>query len=385
MQTATIQTVKEIKGINFHPSESAAAKAPFYKQLNGLRFIFIFMVLLQHWGPHQAFEHFHLAWLGVNLFFVLSGFLIGEILLLEKQRTTNIGASIKNFIIRRALRIFPLYYLTIIIYGILFSTGGMLIWNLTYTNNILSAIDINRVPKEFWHIWSLCVEEQFYLFFPLLLSFVPRRYFLYCLIGGISLSVIGRFLICFFKVGDYHHITYSLMPFSLDCLFMGVLLAYLKVYHSQKAKQFFAKKLMIYASLIIAAIFTFAVCTGRETTVDNTLFRFGGAVLGFLLIGFAAVKEFSGIGKWFLENKVIAYLGKISYGIYLLHPFVEKLYYQYFDNNKLKATLVNFHLPLLSNRYIIDFFILFTLTILIATLSFQLIEKRFLKLKLLFN
>src|SRR5690349_19770511 len=112
-----MDTVVSSRPVNVAASgndEKATGKTMFYPQLNGWRFVFIFMVLIHHWGPQKFFEQYRFGWLGVDLFFVLSGFLIGEILLIEKGKTQNRMRSIGNFVMRRSLRIFPLYYITIL-------------------------------------------------------------------------------------------------------------------------------------------------------------------------------------------------------------------------------------------------------------------------------
>ena len=357
-------------------------RMPLYPQLNGWRFVFVFLVLIHHWGPQGFFEQYRAGWLGVDLFFVLSGFLIGEILLLEKGKTKNRMKSIGNFVMRRTLRIFPLYYLTILLYSALVTTGGIFIWNITYTNNILQAIDLEQVSEEFWHLWSLCVEEQFYLFFPFFIFFVPRQKIFYVLIIGIGGSIAGRF------VGAsvlQNTATYTLMPLCLDSLFSGVLLAYLKIFHTERLRLFFQKKWVVLIGVIAATTALMGLCYSQNELAIYPGFRFFASALGFLVIGYAVMIRYAGVLKAFLENRFISLMGKISYGIYLLHPFIEKLYYQYADQNVVRNFLIGLEQPIVSNRYVIDFIFLFLATISISYLSFHLIEKRFLKLKLLFS
>ena len=364
------------------PAAQKHDKAPFYPQLNGWRFVFVFFVLIHHWGPQHFFEQYRFGWLGVDLFFVLSGFLIGEILLIEKGKTENRLRSIGNFVMRRTLRIFPLYYLTIFLYSALVTTGGIFLWNITYTNNILQAIDLERVSEEFWHLWSLCVEEQFYLFFPFFIFFVPRKNIFTVLLAGIAVAVAGRFI----GTSVFNNTaSYTLMPLCLDSLFAGVLLAYLKTYYTEKLQAFFQKKWMVISGVAIAAIALLGLCYSQNDLAIYSGFRFFGSALGFLLIGYSVKIGYKGIIKSFLQNPFIALLGKISYGIYLLHPFIEKIYYKYADVNPVRNFLIGLEQPFISNRYVIDFLFLFLATISISYLSFQLIEKRFLKLKLLFS
>lgn len=353
----------------------------FYPQLNGLRFCFIFMVLLQHWGPLSLYRDFHMGGLGVDLFFVLSGFLIGEILFIEKEKTTSKRTSLKNFYIKRSLRIFPLYYATLALYGVLFTTGGILLWNLTYTTNILECIDKMRVPKEFSHLWSLCVEEQFYLVFPFLALYVPLKRIKPLLLITICCTIAFRFIITIAKVPDAEVWSQRLMPASLDCLFAGVLLAYYKTYKQDSLKALFSKKILVYTVIILSMIAVYIIRSGQNQLLNNTLYRVNASLLGFAAIGFSVMVGFRGVVKTFLENSFIASLGKISYGIYMLHPFVEEQYYRLIDNNWVRNKLISFNTPVVSNRYIIDFISLFGITVIIAYTSFYFFESRFLKLK----
>jgi peptidoglycan/LPS O-acetylase OafA/YrhL len=376
------QTVKLFKARHVKEKHLPAGKVvSFYPQLNGFRCIFVFMVLLHHWGSQDFFQRYRIGWVGVDLFFVLSGFLIGEILLKEKQMGIDKMVAIRNFVVRRILRIFPLYYAVVILYSVFVTSGGIFWWNVTYTNNILQAFHLERVKKDFWHLWSLCVEEQFYIFFPFFLFFSRKRVFEVLLIAGIVLSFFGRVTTAAFtEMTDPH----ALMPFCLDSLFLGVLLAHLKTSYPHILNRLFKSQftVLVAVTLLVAAMAW--VCFKNNLVSVYGFLRLFGSIAGFLLIGFSVIRGFKGPLKYFLENRFVSLIGKISYGVYLLHPFIGKFYYQYADKNLIRKYLVGLRLPLISNLYLIDFFFLFTITIIISYLSFQLFEKKFLKLKLLF-
>lgn len=312
MLTVT-NTKTNTASVKKEPAKLVAGQSGFfYPQLNGLRFVFIFLVLIHHWGPQNVFEQYRSGWLGVDLFFALSGFLIGEILLREKEISRNKLRSIGNFVMRRVLRIFPLYYLTLFLYSVLVTTGGILVWNLAYANNVLQALDIDRVTEEFWHLWSLCVEEQFYLLFPFFVFFVRRNWMPYFFAVGIAVSVAGRFAAV---AGFQNKLAYTLMPLSLDSLFMGVTLAYLKLHHVQRVKTFFGRKGVVAAAMAATALCLVLLCWwdhNRDQLLIYTFFRFFGSLLGFLMIGYSVMIGYSGPAKAFLENRFIALLGKIS-------------------------------------------------------------------------
>src|SRR6185369_2455289 len=160
----------------------------YVKGLDTLRAFAVILVLLGHWGlpvtlgstgkflftglvPNAPF--------GVDLFFVLSGFLITNILLNAANSNENRFVTMRNFIVRRTLRIFPIYYLAIFTLALI---GDPFIrehlwWFLTYTSNILCFKQNSW--NSFSHTWSLSVEEQFYLMWPWLMIFVRLRYLKY--------------------------------------------------------------------------------------------------------------------------------------------------------------------------------------------------------------
>src|SRR6266568_1679125 len=139
----------------------------YVNKIDGLRFVAIALVVIEHFAPFIG-ERYTMAYYGVDLFFVISGFLITSILFNSRQNDTFFN-SYKKFIGRRTLRIFPIYYLTILILFLinLEVVRQYLFYFLTYTYNyawIYYKIPLNPVRP----FWSLCVEEQFYLFWPII-------------------------------------------------------------------------------------------------------------------------------------------------------------------------------------------------------------------------
>src|SRR4051812_126623 len=150
-------------------------------QLDGLRALAVTAVLVHHLLDPLPGLATHFPWglVGVRLFFVLSGFLITGLLIqaVQTQRGSHDPAHVlKQFYIRRALRIFPIYYLVLAIAWLVGSADvhEQLPWLATYTYNVWIA-HLGWFTKYFAHFWSLCVEEQFYLVWPWLLVFAPRR------------------------------------------------------------------------------------------------------------------------------------------------------------------------------------------------------------------
>ncbi len=175
----------------------ATDRAPGYMpQLDGIRAIAAGLVVFSHFfPPSTVHDATNWGYVGVRLFFVLSGFLITGILLDAREITATPRAEIlKNFYARRALRIFPIYYLTLFVLigiGYLVNASEIAAY-LTYTANWYiiwhGPDDLQAV-----HFWSLAVEEQFYVVWPWLILLLPRRYVLPAIIAAICLAVAVRF------------------------------------------------------------------------------------------------------------------------------------------------------------------------------------------------
>jgi len=177
------------------PSYDAYRQTKHFGSLNGLRFICIFAVLWHHapvWTAiSDAPQILKSGFLGVDFFFVLSGFLITTLLLREEERDGTF--SLKGFYWRRSLRILPVYFLIVTALAIYFigikgqtELLELLPFYYLFLSNFL-ATDIPMLAPT----WSLSVEEQYYLVWPLLLLVTPRRYILHVLIGLIALNLVA--------------------------------------------------------------------------------------------------------------------------------------------------------------------------------------------------
>src|SRR5262245_31692652 len=209
------------------PATPPVAGQSYVRSLDSIRFFAFFAVFLFH-----AF-HFN-KWLGpvvfyggmgVQVFFVLSGFLIGGILLeLREQTDIPLRSRLMTFYIRRGLRIFPLYYMTLVLIALLPSIGITAIggrdtfwWYVAYLSNVKMYIDHN-LPGGLAHFWSLAVEEHFYLLSPLLMLTLSVR----SLNIGFVLIWIGCLVarILFGLAGDEE--AYLLSPMQFDCITLGI-------------------------------------------------------------------------------------------------------------------------------------------------------------------
>jgi peptidoglycan/LPS O-acetylase OafA/YrhL len=195
------------------------------RALDALRGLAVLQIVVWHnfvpyLGP-QAQRVLGLTWSGVDLFFVLSGFLIGGILLDHRTSSTYY----KTFYVRRALRILPLYFVALAIFfwsqG---ERGASLVSYLTFTQNVAWSSRGGWGPDALGVTWSLAVEEQFYLIAPLLIALVPQR-----LLPGVIVALITSAPILRELAGVVYqtpHAAYMLMPCRMDSLFLGVLSAW---------------------------------------------------------------------------------------------------------------------------------------------------------------
>lgn len=331
-------------------------------QLDSLRAIAAFAVIIYHFLPEYKLGTFSFGWIGVDVFFVLSGYLISAILLEQKTIIGDKLLIIKNFIIKRALRLFPIYYLFISFFLFLMLCFSMYFWShgdgiyyYTYTQNILffkegmKGVQLN-------HLWTLAVEEQFYLFWPWLILFIPNKRLIYILLIIIPLAL---FFKSFSDIRGLRMLTVS----HFDTLGSGALIALLL---KEKAEQFILfvnriKALTIFTSLALLIIGTLSSLPPFLTLVLVLALSIS------LLIG--CYYNFNGIFGKILNTSQLKYLGMISYGLYLYHkpiPYFIKLF--------------NIKMQIHANNFIL-FTISIILTIIIAHLSYNLLEKRFLKLK----
>jgi peptidoglycan/LPS O-acetylase OafA/YrhL len=216
------------------------------KQLDGLRFLAIFSVLIAHWIqwtiPYSLLRNFPFG-TGVLLFFILSGYLITKILLdfrlSNAQNGLNNVNSIKAFYIRRTLRIFPIYYLTIFfLFFINFdNTRELFPWLVSYTINFKHALGAGHDEiRSFTHIWSLAVEEQFYLFWTFVIVFTPEKFLKQIILAFILGSILLRF---YFGLFTPHGAAFSTLTIlNMHSLGFGGIIAVISTYYEEKFFKF---------------------------------------------------------------------------------------------------------------------------------------------------
>jgi len=337
----------------------------FFASLDGLRCLSIIAVLAYHaFGYRSAGTFWHSGYYGVDLFFAISGFLITTLLLRERDQTG--GLNLQAFYARRSLRIFPLYYATLAVYVALVwlsqrdtARGHDFLHNLpafiTYTTNWF--IDTDATGTIFFFAWSLAVEEQFYLLWPAAEKYLPRglRTVALLLIFGVGLAAGGTWL-----HGEHIRSTALVIYRSLSpALVGGVIVAHLL--HSRRSYEWLHRWLgQRWSSPALLAL------VGLVVAVDahNGL---GVKLLMPCLVAACVLQENHGLAP-FLQWRPAAFVGRISYGVYLFHML---------GVNLAKATLAGLHWE--NDAALLGLSL--SITVALAAASFQYFEAWFLQFK----
>jgi len=343
------------------------------KQIDGLRCFAVLGVLIWHF---IRFDNVYVGRIpfgyGVDLFFIISGFLITKILLINKEKIerkeTSIKAVLKSFYLRRTLRIFPIYYLTIFYLLIINFQNTRQVWRwlVTYTTNFYLSFDYPYIGS-FNHLWSLAVEEQFYLFWPVLIFLVPRKYTLGTIISVITGALLFK-VFYFVSFGNSTAIN-ALTISCADSLGFGALIAYLSLYKVNLLNKMNGIKFLVPASFL--PFIYFMIFPANIPTVSIVGGNFLFSLFGFFVIAKASQMKFRSVTKYILENRVVIHLGKISYGIYLYHFFMPDFYNQ----------MIEWFPNLFYLKSPVGIPFLFVSTLVFAELSWFIIEKPLLKLK----
>lgn len=299
----------------------------YMRQLDGLRAFAVLAVVWTHYLPNNYWP-LGIYWgiIGVKLFFVLSGFLITRILFKCRQYVTSGNQTslftIRQFYIRRFLRIFPLYYATLALTALVDipPVRETIVWHIPYLSNIYFAIIRGDWQGSVSHFWSLAVEEQFYLLWPWVILFSPKKLLAPTIFFLILSGAFFRLAATVFGLNQIA--IWTLMPSCLDTLGLGSLLAYL-TYRQETFN--LSKEKIIKAFLIIGIplYFLIEVLKGIEGNMMVVSFL-GDIGLGLIFTWLVdrTARGFKGIIGQTLEFKPIVYVGKISYGIYVIHNFM---------------------------------------------------------------
>lgn len=355
--------------------DSQAEKPPitYMPQLDGLRALAVFGVWISHWGSLGGRWDL-LGPLGVRLFFVLSGFLISGILLSVKRSveagTESVFFAARRFYWRRCLRIFPIYYLTLLVaLPVIGQIRPHALYDLTYTSNFFFA-GHGRLDTTDAHLWTLSVEEQFYIVWPWVILCIRRQFLVPVITATLAIGPVSRGVL---SLIFHRTLAAYVLPFgSLDAFALGGLLALFG-----DARQNSARTLLRHWGLALGLPAAIGVSwlfpQNLESPWFMVIFPLATAGASVWVIGGAA-RGFGGIIGALLKSQPLVYLGKISYGLYLYHGFVSWA---------MGRALEALHCE---PRSVLLYFVLrAAFTILVAAASWHLIERPVSRLKRSFS
>lgn len=298
------------------------------KQLDTVRAFAIGLVMIEHYGGKGVNALFPIGAgsMGVGCFFVLSGFLITSSLLVDADSKGGTSvAYYRNFYIRRALRLLPAFYLWLAILCVfqIEPVAQSWMWHAAYLSNVW--ISLGHPILDFW---SLSVEEQFYLLWPLLIAFAPRKHLLWIVFGA---TICGSAL---FKgvweaAGHNGNTIQTLLFANMTELGCGSMLA-ICCYRGKKAYDFswYTPRAHAYFSGLSALCLLEAISmwllVGKAGPYRYYINDAICAVPCVWLILNAAIGFRGAAGKVF-DNPILQYVGRISYALYLTHNFVPKI------------------------------------------------------------
>lgn len=365
----------------------------YFPGLNGLRFLAAAFVFLHHVEQHKFWLGLSNTW-GFSLidnighqarviFFVLSGFLITYLFLVEIEKTGTVNW--KKFQIRRALRLWPVYYLVVLIsIFVLPSFINIKTFNLSLENNFTKELviymlmlpNLARLMPPIMganQFWSVGVQEQFYFIWPLAVRFFIKSFipFLLCLIAFKMIVEAGLITsLSLYEIGSpVQKVLKQILQIWQLLLFeqmaVGALGAYLFFYYKDKASKFIYHPIAHIVSLCIFLVLLFA----HLNFVGYTVIQ---AAIAFVLI-----INISNNPRFFikLEGSVLNYLGNLSFGMYAYHTACIAI---------VISILTKFNLHISSNTYVFNIMLYgfsFLLTLLLSALSYRYFEDYFLKLK----
>lgn len=317
-----------------------------FNGLDHLRTLAILMVLIYHYRmfahPEWVDIYGRFGWMGVDLFFVLSGFLISRQLFEQIKKSGKI--DFKLFYIKRFFRIIPPYLFVLILYFSfpIFREREALppLWKfITFTQNI--GLDL-MTSGTFSHAWSLCIEEQFYLLFPIILllflRFKSSSYWVFFLFFLLIFSIMARvfswqyFIISNLNSDDFFRIWYMKIYYPtytrLDALVVGILIAYCYEF-SLFIRNFIDSNgnVLLFTGLIMIG-FSFWICNNQTSQLASVI-GFTIVALSFGLIVMAAISKSSILFR--LKSNWSTQLAALSYSVYLSHKGIIHLTQLFFE------------------------------------------------------
>jgi peptidoglycan/LPS O-acetylase OafA/YrhL len=306
------------------PAENLDTYLP---QLDGVRAIAVLLVILQHWVANPFSMGAPFGFIGVTMFFVLSGYLISRILFAARERRetqgTSIGKSLKIFYARRFLRIFPIYYLTVFVLWAVADPYAReaIVWLVTYTVNFYFLKGGFR--SSIGHLWTLAIEEQYYLIYPFIVLFcTPKQRFialwLMCAAAFASRIALDQMGV---PVANNKYFTLG----SFDSFAMGGMLAHWEAARGKASVQAFFRRPIAGIGTVLILVFFAALgaIKGDQGSARVVWFRTVISLASLYVVGLALLED-RRLG-WILGNRALVFIGKISYGVYLYHLYAHRI------------------------------------------------------------
>jgi peptidoglycan/LPS O-acetylase OafA/YrhL len=357
--------------------------------LDGLRGIAILLVLFLHFAPYapglgrptSLMDRLYVrvaetGWLGVDLFFVLSGFLITGIL----YDTKGSKHYFRQFYARRFLRIFPLYYAVLALFLIVLpwlhifdsvtkELRGEAAWYWTYLYNFKVAATGFRTSGALSHFWSLAVEEQFYLIWPIVVLWLGRKHLLVICAAAVVAALACRLALSF---TGYVVLPDVWTPARMDALAVGAFIAVMARQPDGLAvMRRWATPVAVAAALPLAVMLRYNVAV---TTVAHTL----GALLFGAILVVSLIAPASGPLVRTTASPFLTFFGRYSYALYIFHPLL--LWFKPVFSLAFVPTVFGSLLP----AYLLWLVMSIGATVAVALVSWHLLEKQFLKMKRFF-
>ena len=356
-----------------------------FHTFDALRFFAFFKVFLLHL-PIVAFPWFNYVkaggGIGVQFFFVLSGFLITYIILDEQKQTGKL--TLKNFFVRRMLRIWPLYYLMVLVaYCTPYILSNILnfesssagyepeLWvSLAFLENykmMVTGTHANASPLSV--MWSLCIEEHFYIIWGLALYFIKIKG-LSKLIGlSLLVGVLCRVLYVSLEIPTSDVFT------NIDLFAMGALPAYLLIRYPGRVESFVDNIPRVVKLLFVTVLLVIVTLCSQYS--DDKTYIYLTLVLGILFSGLILLTLGRRNRLKVSDENILSRLGVYTYGLYLYHTLVINLLIQVFSKYEW-----NIEEPIIAVGFTtLSLF----LTVLISVISYHLFEKQFLRMKRYFR
>ncbi len=359
----------------------------YIKAFDGLRGLAILSVMFHHYTfflkPESFLEKLiiyfsNLGTYGVDSFFVLSGFLITGILLDSKGK----DHFFRNFYMRRILRIFPLYYTYLIlaflvfpvILGLYSNVENLWLWFFTYCSNFLIVQTGNWIPSYLNPTWSLAIEEQFYITWPLLVFFLDREKF-----KNLCLIIICGALLCrlWMWLEGYNYISiYTFTLCRIDSIALGAYFAALireLSYDSSEA----TKRAKRMTAILFGVFLLFFKCNLDRNQFDVSIF--GYLLIDLFMLQLLILALYSPPADFvqkFFSSRFLIFFGKYSFAIYLFHYPARIIVQDIFTKIK-----INEFLGAAIYSQLLFYGIASALSVITALISWHLLEKPALELK----